>query len=211
MATRGVMTYLSHSRADWAEGSSEPERFNRRSRQNRRFRSGSATSRQQRRLAGNSSRRCLHLPQRQDHPHAAFADGQQALAWAGARDLSPPSTHPVGRRKYGVWKQIRNLPDAGSVRHLLLFGFIGQQVKISGVSNFHSSDRVRPIFYSLLTVHYLSIRFPRFLLVRSAAHFLETLIQRCPGKKVRIQIRLVGACIVEGLKDFAVVASTRHL
>jgi hypothetical protein len=90
-------------------------------------------------------------------------------------------------------------------------GLLDSQVKISGVSNFHSSDRVRPIFYSLLTVHYLSIRFPRFLLVRSAAHFLETLIQRCSGKKVRIQIRLVGACIVEGLKDFAVVASTRHL
>ena len=87
MATRGLLTYWSHSRADWAEGSSRPKRST--------VAGDKIVVFLQVRLPVENSDgwpeirlahvftfhngKAIHM--------RAFADGQQALAWAGATRL----------------------------------------------------------------------------------------------------------------------------
>jgi uncharacterized protein len=80
---QGVMAYLSHSREDWAEGSSEPERFIVAGDKivvfvHVRVRLKGSTAWQETRLADVFTFRNGKAIQMR-----AFADRQQALAWAG--------------------------------------------------------------------------------------------------------------------------------
>src|SRR4029453_4199264 len=51
----------------------------------------------------------------------------------------------------------------------------------------------------------------RFFLVGFAGNFLEALLQRGLGEKIRCEVRVVHAGIVEGLEDSSSVSRTGHL
>ena len=61
------------------------------------------------------------------------------------------------------------------------------------------------------SVRVLVPRFRRFLLVGSAAHFLEALFQPSLGKKVLRQVRIVGARVVERLENSPAISRFDYL
>jgi ketosteroid isomerase-like protein len=68
----GVKAYLSQSRADWAEGSSEPERFIVAGDKIIVFVHARARLKDSTEWHDTQSGRCLHLPQWQSHSNACF-------------------------------------------------------------------------------------------------------------------------------------------
>lgn len=90
-----VKKYLMQSRAGWAEGSSEPERFITAGDRiivfvRARFRPKESKNWQEVRLADVYSVRKSKIVQM-----TAFADRQQALSWAGANTSNGPALHRV--------------------------------------------------------------------------------------------------------------------